>query len=52
MIEASRSILNRYVPDIYLYSDVYKGDESGKYETTLTHLVFHSQSVLGLLDMP
>jgi len=30
MIEASRSILNRYVPDIYLYSDVYKGDESGK----------------------
>ena len=31
MIEASRSILNRYIPDIYLYSDVYKGDESGKY---------------------
>ncbi|KAH8833700.1 RNA 3'-terminal phosphate cyclase/enolpyruvate transferase, partial [Flagelloscypha sp. PMI_526] len=30
MIEASRSILNRYIPDIYLYSDVYKGDESGK----------------------
>ena len=32
MIEASRSILNRYIPDIYLYSDVYKGDESGKWE--------------------
>lgn len=31
MIEASRSILNRYIPDIYLYSDVYKGDESGKW---------------------
>lgn len=31
MMEASRSILNRYIPDIYLYSDVYKGDESGKY---------------------
>ncbi|THH10790.1 hypothetical protein EW145_g1077 [Phellinidium pouzarii] len=30
MIEASRSILNRYIPDIYLYSDVYKGDDSGK----------------------
>ncbi|KAF9483820.1 18S rRNA biogenesis protein [Pholiota conissans] len=30
MIEASRSILNRYIPDIYLYSDVYKGNESGK----------------------
>jgi len=33
MIEASRSILNRYIPDIYLYSDVYKGDESGKCAT-------------------
>ena len=52
MIEASRSILNRYVPDIYLYSDVYKGDESGKYETPLTHLVFHSRGVLGPQDMP
>jgi RNA 3'-terminal phosphate cyclase-like protein len=31
MIEASRSVLNRFIPDIYLYSDVYKGDESGKY---------------------
>jgi len=30
MIEASRSILNRYIPDIYLYSDVYKGEDSGK----------------------
>lgn len=30
MIEAARSILNRYIPDIYLYSDVYKGSESGK----------------------
>lgn len=31
MIEASRSVLNRYIPDIYLYSDVYKGEESGKF---------------------
>lgn len=30
MIDAARSILNRYIPDIYLYSDVYKGPESGK----------------------
>ncbi|KAK0459854.1 18S rRNA biogenesis protein [Desarmillaria tabescens] len=30
MIEACRSVINRYIPDIYLYSDVYKGDESGK----------------------
>jgi RNA 3'-terminal phosphate cyclase len=30
MIDACRSVLNRYIPDIYLYSDVYKGDESGK----------------------
>ncbi|EIN07226.1 18S rRNA biogenesis protein [Punctularia strigosozonata HHB-11173 SS5] len=30
MIDACRSVLNRYIPDIYLYSDVYKGEESGK----------------------
>ena len=30
MVDAARSILNRYIPDIYLHSDVYKGDESGK----------------------
>ncbi|CAG8628850.1 4509_t:CDS:2, partial [Acaulospora colombiana] len=30
MIEASRSVLNRYIPDIYIHSDVYKGEESGK----------------------
>ncbi|KAN0141002.1 RNA 3'-terminal phosphate cyclase/enolpyruvate transferase [Lactarius tabidus] len=30
MIEATRSVLNRYIPDIYLYSDVYKGEDSGK----------------------
>jgi hypothetical protein len=31
MIEAARSVLNRYIPDIYLYSDVYKGEEGGVY---------------------
>ncbi|TDL24838.1 18S rRNA biogenesis protein [Rickenella mellea] len=30
MIESCRSVLNRFVPDIYLYSDVYKGEDSGK----------------------
>nr|XP_031864084.1 18S rRNA biogenesis protein RCL1 [Kwoniella shandongensis]KAA5531156.1 18S rRNA biogenesis protein RCL1 [Kwoniella shandongensis] len=30
MVEAARSVLNRYIPDIYLYTDVYKGDDSGK----------------------
>lgn len=30
MIESARSLLNRYIPDIYLYSDVYKGEDSGK----------------------
>ncbi|KZO99398.1 18S rRNA biogenesis protein [Calocera viscosa TUFC12733] len=30
MIEAARSVLNRFIPDIYLYSDVFKGEESGK----------------------
>lgn len=30
MIDSARSVLNRYIPDIYLYSDVYKGEESGK----------------------
>ncbi|KAI0256940.1 RNA 3'-terminal phosphate cyclase [Lactifluus subvellereus] len=30
MIEAARGVLNRYIPDIYLYSDVYKGEDSGK----------------------
>ncbi|KIJ34517.1 hypothetical protein M422DRAFT_263281 [Sphaerobolus stellatus SS14] len=29
MIESPRSVLNRYIPDIYLYSDVYKGEDSG-----------------------
>ncbi|KIM28253.1 hypothetical protein M408DRAFT_145009 [Serendipita vermifera MAFF 305830] len=30
MVDSSRSILNRYIPDIYIHSDVYKGDDSGK----------------------
>ncbi|WFD33366.1 hypothetical protein MCUN1_000179 [Malassezia cuniculi] len=30
MIDAARSVLNRYIPDLYLFSDVYRGDESGR----------------------
>lgn len=30
LVESSRGVLNRYVPDLYLFSDVYKGDDSGK----------------------
>jgi|ERR1700722_16016968 RNA 3'-terminal phosphate cyclase-like protein len=39
MIESSRSILNRYIPDIYIHSDVYKGEEGGKYVPTLPTLL-------------
>ncbi|KAI8344870.1 RNA 3'-terminal phosphate cyclase [Choanephora cucurbitarum] len=30
LVESARSLLNRYIPDIYIYTDVYKGAESGK----------------------
>lgn len=30
MIDAARGVLNRYIPDLYLFSDVYRGDESGR----------------------
>lgn len=50
MIETSRSILNRYIPDIYLYSDVYKGNESGKYGPCHFTLCF-VDSILGLPGM-
>lgn len=28
-VEAARAILSRFIPDVYLYTDVYKGAESG-----------------------
>lgn len=53
MVESARSVLNRYIPDIYLYTDVYKGEESGKspgYGITLisqsTTSVLHSSECL------
>jgi RNA 3'-terminal phosphate cyclase-like protein len=30
IMESSRSLLTRYIPDVYVYTDVYKGTESGK----------------------
>eukprot|EP00842_Homolaphlyctis_polyrhiza_P004344 jgi/Hompol1/4910/HPOL_002089-RA len=30
VVESARSILTRYIPDVYIYTDVYKGAESGK----------------------
>lgn len=30
MVEAARSVLNRFIPDIHIYTDAYKGEEAGK----------------------
>ncbi|KAG9287342.1 hypothetical protein G9A89_023713 [Geosiphon pyriformis] len=30
MVESARSVLNRYIPDVYIYTDVFKGEQSGK----------------------
>ncbi|KAG0139667.1 hypothetical protein CROQUDRAFT_666157 [Cronartium quercuum f. sp. fusiforme G11] len=30
LVAAARSVLNRYIPDIYIYTDVYRGADSGK----------------------
>jgi len=30
LVESARSVLNRFIPDIYIYTDVYRGQESGK----------------------
>lgn len=30
VVEASRGFLTRFIPDVYVYTDVYKGNESGK----------------------
>ncbi|TNY22320.1 RNA 3'-terminal phosphate cyclase/enolpyruvate transferase [Rhodotorula diobovata] len=49
LVAAARSVLNRYIPDIYIYTDVYRGEDSGKspgYAITLvassTSHVLHS----------
>lgn len=30
LVASARSVLNRYIPDVYIYTDVYKGEDSGK----------------------
>ncbi|CAO1633576.1 unnamed protein product [Parajaminaea phylloscopi] len=30
MVERARKTLNRFVPDLYIFADVYRGDDSGK----------------------
>ncbi|KAJ3212963.1 rRNA-processing endoribonuclease [Dinochytrium kinnereticum] len=30
VVDSARAILTRYIPDVYLYTDIYKGAESGK----------------------
>ena len=30
MVDSCRQLLTRYIPDVYIYTDVYKGQESGK----------------------
>lgn len=49
LVAAARSVLNRYIPDVYIYTDVYRGEDSGKspgYALTLlassTSHVLHS----------
>jgi RNA 3'-terminal phosphate cyclase-like protein len=56
MVEAARGILNRFIPDIYIYTDVYRGAESGKFVLPLHSdflLAFYLLTIriLGLLPL-
>ncbi len=31
LVESSRSLLNHFIPDVFIYTDVYRGQESGLY---------------------
>ena len=31
MVDSARSVLNNYLPDVYIYTDTVKGAEAGKY---------------------
>ncbi|CDR49399.1 RHTO0S26e00914g1_1 [Rhodotorula toruloides] len=52
LVASARSVLNRYIPDIYIYTDVYRGEDSGKspgYAITLvasstSHVLHSSES--------
>ncbi len=30
LVDSARSILNQYLPDVYIYTDIVKGTEAGK----------------------
>ena len=30
MVDSARGLLNHWIPDVYIYTDHYKGEESGK----------------------
>lgn len=32
IVESSRSLLNKFIPDVYIYTDVYRGPESGRFD--------------------
>ena len=31
IVDSARSVLNKYLPDVYIYTDVVRGREVGKY---------------------
>ncbi|SAM08615.1 hypothetical protein [Absidia glauca] len=47
LVESARSLLNQYIPDVYIYTDVYKGAESGKSPGFALSLV--AESTTGVL---
>ncbi|ORX45290.1 RNA 3'-terminal phosphate cyclase [Hesseltinella vesiculosa] len=47
LVESARSLLNRYIPDVFIYTDVYKGAESGKSPGFALSLV--AESTTGVL---
>jgi RNA 3'-terminal phosphate cyclase-like protein len=48
VIESVRSVLNQFIPDIYIYTDIYKGNESGKSPGYGLSLVAESTSGVNL----
>ncbi|CAG8460873.1 10022_t:CDS:2 [Ambispora gerdemannii] len=47
MVNSARAVLNRYIPDIYIYTDVFRGEESGKSPGFALSLV--SETTTGVL---
>ncbi|GBC04694.1 hypothetical protein RclHR1_05810006 [Rhizophagus clarus] len=47
LVDSARSVLNRYIPDVYIFTDVRKGEESGKSPGFALNLV--AESTTGVL---